>query len=114
MISGGRVGTLNTMVQSVLPPKFERGIDMTIKKQRIDLGLTITIEYPESLDDSVLTRIFDAVRGKGDIRRGINMNANIGHYVANKLKENMDNAYPDKLVNIKDHGVHIKREENKL
>ena len=79
-------------------------------KTKIDLGLTITIEYPETLDESVLTRIFDAVRGKGDIRKGINMNADIGYYVANKLKENMDNTYPDKLVSIKDHGVHIKRE----
>ena len=57
-----------------------------MRKIKVDLGLVIEVEYPGALDTSVLRRIFRATRGDGDIRKGINMNADIGWYVANKLQ----------------------------
>ena len=80
-----------------------------MRKIKVDLGLIIEVEYPGALDTSVLRRIFRATRGDGDIRKGINMNADIGWYVANKLQENIDNTYADDCVKIGNHSIHIKK-----
>lgn len=76
-------------------------------KKTIDLGLTIEIEYPNSCSGTVHHRIFEATKGEGDIRKGINMNANISWYVANKIQENLNNQGLDH-IKIGNSGIHIK------
>jgi len=82
-------------------------------KVTIDLGITIDFETTKEFSegDTFLEHIFKAMRGEGDLRKGINMKADIGWYVQDKLKENLaaKGLYED--MKITGHSVHIKRKK---
>ena len=81
------------------------------KTVKVDLGMSIDCEI--NIDSNFYRNMFkqsiyDAVRGKGDTRKGINMNADIGFYVASKIQENLDNEGLGDFCKITGHTIHIK------
>ena len=82
-------------------------------KVTIDLGIAIDFETTESFSatNTFEEHIFEAMRGEGDDRKGVNMNADIGWYVQNKLEENLTAKGLSGFMKITGHGVHIKRKK---
>ena len=63
---------------------------MSKVKRSIDLGLVIKLDVPEGMTErALLDAVFNAMGGKGDPREGVNMLADIGYYVADKIAENL-------------------------
>ena len=81
------------------------------KKVQIDLGLIIDFETIKAFSktNTFERHIYDAMRGKGDVRKGINMKADIGWYVANKIQENLTSQGLGEYCKITGHSVQIKR-----
>jgi len=84
------------------------------KTVKVNLGLSIDCEintdsnfYRNKFERS----IYDAVRGKGDVRKGINMNADIGYYVATKIQENLDSEGLGNFCKITGHTIHISEDK---
>jgi len=60
-------------------------------KKSIDLGLVIKLSVPEGMTErTLLDAVFNAMRGVGDPDDGVNMLADIGYYVADKIAENLE------------------------
>ena len=82
------------------------------KTVQVGLGLSIDCEINTNSNfyrNKFERSIYNAVRGKGDTRKGINMNADIGYYVANKIQENLDNEGLGAFCKITGHSMQIKR-----
>ena len=84
------------------------------KTVKVDLGLSIDCEininsnfYRNMFEKS----IYDAVRGKGDVRKDINMNSDIGNYVASKIQENLDSEGLGNFCKITGHTIHISEDK---
>ena len=82
-----------------------------MKKVRIDLGLTIDFESIKAFceTNTFERHVYDAMRGKGDNRKGINMKADIGWYVANKIEENLPSQGLGEYCKVTGHSMQIKR-----
>ena len=63
------------------------------REMNIDLGLVLNnVKVPSSMSDQeALDHIFRAICGEGDCRRNVNLLADVGFYVANKIGENLEN-----------------------
>lgn len=66
---------------------------LVMREVKIDLGMVITVNVPDSMSDwDVCGEIYEAVGGKGDVNKVTNMNADLTFYVGQSLKENLKNT----------------------
>jgi len=82
-----------------------------MKKVKIDLGLIIDFETVKAFSetDTFEGHVYDAMRGMGDVRKGVNMKADIGWYVANKIEENLASIGLGEHCKVTGHSMQIKR-----
>ena len=73
--------------------------------------IMITLECESSPTENIVNRVYDAMRGHGDKRQGINMKADIGWYLKDKIEENIKNANGNSEFKISGHSYRVTEEE---
>ena len=86
-----------------------------MKRKTIDLGMRLHLDIEDDSKLDLAELIFKATEGEGDIRYGVNMNANIGWYASQKIQENLLNRGISKdQISVIGNSMHIKVISDKI
>ena len=78
-------------------------------ESKVVITMVLHCESPKPVN--MVNKVYSALRGHGDNRRGKNMKADIGWYVKDKIEENISNADGNTKVKIMSHSYRVLKGE---